>query len=39
VPPPDPILAKGDEEERVAFYRAVRDDIRARLLPEIACRE
>jgi arsenate reductase (thioredoxin) len=35
---PDPILAEGSEEERLAAYRAVRDDIRARLLPEIARR-
>ncbi len=33
---PDPILATGTTEERLAAYRAVRDDIRARLLPEIA---
>jgi arsenate reductase (thioredoxin) len=35
---PDPILAEGTEEERLAVYRAVRDDIRARLIPEIAKR-
>jgi arsenate reductase len=35
---PDPILAEGNEDERLAAYRAVRDDIRARLLPEIARR-
>jgi arsenate reductase len=35
---PDPILAEGREEERMAVYRQVRDDIRARLLPEIARR-
>jgi arsenate reductase len=35
---PDPILAEGSEGERLAAYRAVRDDIRARLLPEIARR-
>ena len=35
---PDPILAEGSEEERLAAYRAVRDDIKARLLPEIARR-
>ncbi len=34
----DPILAEGSEEERLAAYRAVRDDIQARLLPEIAKR-
>ena len=35
---PDPVLAAGTEEERLAVYRAVRDDIRLRLLPEIATR-
>jgi len=35
---PDPVLATGSEEERLAVYRAVRDDIRARLVPEIAKR-
>lgn len=35
---PDPVLATGTEEERLAVYRAVRDDIRAQLLPEIARR-
>jgi arsenate reductase len=35
---PDPMLATGTEEERLAVYRTVRDDIRARLLPEIARR-
>jgi arsenate reductase len=35
---PDPVLATGTEEERLAVYRAVRDDIRARLVPEIARR-
>jgi arsenate reductase len=35
---PDPVLAEGCEEERFAVYRAVRDDIRARLIPEIARR-
>ncbi len=35
---PDPILVEGSEEERLAAYRKVRDDIRARLLPEIARR-
>ena len=38
VPFVDPVLAVGSEEERLAVYRAVRDDIRARLLPEIAKR-
>jgi arsenate reductase len=33
---PDPILAEGNEEERMAVYRQVRDDIHTRLLPEIA---
>lgn len=35
---PDPVLAVGSEKERLVVYRAVRDDIRARLLPEIAKR-
>ncbi len=35
---PDPVLALGSEEERLAVYRAVRDDIRARLLPKLARR-
>ena len=35
---PDPVLAVGSEEERLVVYRAVRDDIRARLVPEIAKR-
>jgi len=35
---PDPVLATGSEEERLAVYRAVRDDIRSRLVPEIARR-
>ena len=35
---PDPVLARGSEEERLVAYRAVRDDIRRRLLPEIARR-
>ncbi len=30
---PDPAAAEGSEEERLAVFRAVRDDIRARLLP------
>jgi arsenate reductase len=34
----DPVLAMGTEEERLAVYREVRNDIRARLLPEIARR-
>jgi arsenate reductase len=33
---PDPVSAVGSEKERLVVYRAVRDDIRARLLPEIA---
>ena len=32
---PDPAEAAGSEAERMAVYRAVRDDIRARLLPEL----
>jgi arsenate reductase len=32
---PDPAEAVGSEEERLAVFRSVRDDIRARLLPEI----
>jgi len=35
---PDPVSAVGSEKERLVVYRAVRDDIRARLLPEIANR-
>jgi hypothetical protein len=35
---PDPIMELRGEEERLAAYRAVRDDIRARLIPEIARR-
>jgi arsenate reductase len=35
---PDPALAGGAESERLAVFRTVRDDIRARLLPEIARR-
>ena len=35
---PDPAEATGSEEERLAVFRAVRDDIRARLLPELARR-
>jgi hypothetical protein len=34
----DPVLAMGSEKERLVVYRAVRDGIRARLLPEIARR-
>ncbi len=30
---PDPALADGSEDERLAAFRAVRDDIEARLLP------
>ncbi len=36
---PDPAEATGTEEERMAVFRAVRDDIRTRLLPELARRE
>ncbi len=32
---PDPILALGSDPERLAAYRAVRDDIRSRLIPEL----
>jgi arsenate reductase (thioredoxin) len=32
---PDPADAQGSEEERLVAFRAVRDDIRARLLPEL----
>ena len=35
---PDPAEATGSEEERLAVFRAVRDDIRARLLPELGRR-
>jgi arsenate reductase len=35
---PDPVAVPGTEEERLAAYRAVRDDIRAHLVPEIARR-
>ena len=35
---PDPAEATGTEEERLAVFRAVRDDIRSRLLPEVARR-
>jgi arsenate reductase (thioredoxin) len=35
---PDPILARGSEDERLAAYREVRDAIRTQLLPEIARR-
>ncbi len=35
---PDPILQLGTLAERLEAYRAVRDDIRRRLLPEIAGR-
>ena len=35
---PDPALATGDEEERLAVFRAVRDDIRTRLVRELAGR-
>jgi arsenate reductase (thioredoxin) len=35
---PDPVSAVGSEKEQLVVYRAVRDDIRARLLPEIANR-
>ena len=35
---PDPALATGTDEERLPVFRAVCDDIRARLLPEISRR-
>lgn len=35
---PDPFDATGTEDEILAVYREVRDDIRARLIPEIARR-
>jgi len=35
---PDPVLAVGSEKERLVVYRAVRDDIRSLLVPEIAKR-
>jgi hypothetical protein len=33
--PPDPAAAEGTDEERMALFRRVRDEIRDRLLPEI----
>jgi arsenate reductase len=36
---PDPAGATGDEDERLAVFRSVRDDIRDRLLPAIRERE
>ncbi len=33
---PDPAAAQGSEAERLAVFRAVRDDIRARLVPLLA---
>ena len=35
---PDPAEARGSDEERMEVFRTVRDDIRARLLPEVARR-
>ena len=35
---PDPVLATGSVEEQIVAYRAVRDAIRDRLVPEIARR-
>jgi arsenate reductase len=35
---PDPAEATGNEDERMVVFRAVRDDIHARLLPELARR-
>jgi arsenate reductase len=34
----DPALAKGTDEERMAVFRRVRDEIRDRLLPELRAR-
>jgi arsenate reductase len=34
----DPAAAKGDEEERMAEFRRVRDEIRDRLVPAIRAR-
>ncbi len=36
---PDPAEAAGSDEERMAVFRAVRDDIRARLIAELERRE
>jgi len=36
---PDPAAAEGSEEERIAVFRAVLDDIRARLVPELVRRD
>jgi arsenate reductase (thioredoxin) len=33
---PDPALAQGSEQDRLTVFRAVRDDIRRRLLPAIS---
>ncbi len=35
---PDPADAEGSEDERMTVFRAVRDSIRERLLPEVARR-
>ncbi len=35
---PDPANAEGSDDERMAVFRAVRDAIRERLLPEVARR-
>jgi arsenate reductase len=32
---PDPARAEGDDEQRLAVFRAIRDAIRERLLPEL----
>ena len=34
----DPAAAEGTDEERMAVFRRVRDEIRERLLPEVAAR-
>jgi arsenate reductase len=39
LPFPDPVLAVGSEEERLAAFRAVRDDINSRLIPELRRRD
>ena len=35
---PDPARAVGDEDQRMAVYRSVRDDIRERLVPALEVR-
>ena len=36
---PDPVIAAGNEDEKLAVFRRVRDDIRGRLVPAIEERE